>query len=649
MRFPNWPVQRLLRLQASESVASPAGLPEPSGHQRGTATVPEGRRAKIATGAEFRRPFTSAIAVYAAPADAARAATKKRKRSESATADDLKFVRELYPSARSGPAIIAVSPNAWTAGVRPGMPLAEARSMAAPAASSPRATSKRNSATRRAAGQSGQSGRTEPARDFDAICFFEWSPADDRAGLLAAAELTRSFAPMVALDELPVPDCLMLDITGCGSLFGGESVLAEQLLAVMRRSGYRCRAAVSDSVATAWAFAHADERPPRQAATSRGALRTNASSRATASPADADWDLPVIIVPPGQATNYLQPLPLSTVRLPLSDLHILSQLGILKIEQLLQLPVEDLPSRLSETAVLRIRQLQGVDSEILTSIPEADPIAAAWSSEFPATNLSEVKQVLEHLTEIIVAQLQRRHVGATRLVCRLKLESGGMLPLAGETVRPVQSAEHLLDVLTLKLESFRLPEPVSSVKMQATVAPLPAARQQDLFSLTEHIAPQEELAILLDRLSSRLGPHAVLTAELHDDARPERAVKFQPVIATAADSSVATSTTDRIHELVTPDDQHRPALQHSPRPLLLLPHPVRISNSAGNALRDGFAWQGASFEVASAAGPERIQTAWWSDDAVHRDYFRVLTTGGSRFWVFRDLTEEAWFLHGVFE
>ncbi|MEZ6059632.1 MAG: DNA polymerase Y family protein [Planctomycetaceae bacterium] len=589
LRFPNWSVQRLQRLRAASGLHS--------------------------------------IALYTPPPDSSSTKSSRRKRVPAATAGDLKFVRELYPSARSGPAIVAVSPDAWSAGVRPGMPLAEARSMAAPFSTS------------------SSIGRA-PAASRPVTEFLEWSPADDRTGLLEAAEWTRSFAPIVSLDELPVPDGLLLDITGCGPLFGGESVLAEQLFSVMRRRGYRCRIAISDSVAAAWAFAHADtagSQKPRRTADSRR------SSSASSLPTAAEWNLPVVIIPPGQSLNYLQPLPLPTSRLPLSDVQILSQLGILNIAQLLSLPVEDLPSRVSATTVKRIRQLQGIEAELLTSIPEADPVAANWTSEFPATNLDEVRQVLEHLTEIVVRQLQRRHLGATRLTCQLKLESGVMLPLSAETVRPVQSASHLMDVLTLKLDSLRLAEPASAVRMQATVSPMPVAKQQDLFSTTEHLQPQEELATLLDRLSSRLGSRAVLTAELHDDARPEHSVTFQPVIAMAEDTSPSTSTTDRIHDLVTPDESRHRGVRHQPRPLLLLPEPEPIGAANQDPRKTGFVSQGRRHVVESCVGPERIQTAWWDDGVVHRDYYRVRTTNGLRFWIFQDLSDESWWIHGVFD
>ena len=48
-------------------------------------------------------------------------------------------------------------------------------------------------------------------------------------------------------------------------------------------------------------------------------------------------------------------------------------------------------------------------------------------------------------------------------------------------------------------------------------------------------------------------------------------------------------------------------------------------------------------------GPERIETGWWRRACMRRDYYRVETTAGLRFWLFRDLDDGGWFLHGSFE
>jgi protein ImuB len=52
--------------------------------------------------------------------------------------------------------------------------------------------------------------------------------------------------------------------------------------------------------------------------------------------------------------------------------------------------------------------------------------------------------------------------------------------------------------------------------------------------------------------------------------------------------------------------------------------------------------------VARHWGPERIETGWWRGRTIRRDYYRVEITSGNRFWLFRQLDDDNWFLHGSF-
>lgn len=519
---------------------------------------------------------------------------------------DLRFVRQLFPAARSGPAIVCASDDAWSTGVRAGIPLAEARSMAASGKSS-----------------------TE-------TYFVEWDPAGDRNDLKAIAELTRRFAPIIGLDETPVADSLLLDITGCGTLFGGEVSLAEQLLKRLSQHRLQCRVAISDSVATAWAFAHA------------GGHFLQADSKRTHRGKGrhaAEWDLPAVIIPPQQAQTWLSQLPIAAARIPLKDEEVLAQLGILNLKQLLQLPQQDLPARISAEAVQRLQQIRGVEDELITAIPEANPVTATWASEFPATTTNEIRQVLQHLVEDISEQLKRRSVGATRLTCRLRSEDNSVVPLIAEVVKPVQSSQELLDVLLLRLDLLRVQRTLS-VSMRASVAPLPLARQQDLFSPSEHIEPAEELASVVNRISNRLGKQSLLTAEFTDSSVPEKSIRLLSLIDIR---SAGRNIDDRLSELVTPESQETSRQSKLNVPLRLLPTAALIGTRTTTPLVSGFQWDGKSYVVTNATGPDRIQTDWWNDVAVHRDYYRVTTKSGGIFWIYADLNSGEWYLHGVFD
>jgi protein ImuB len=90
---------------------------------------------------------------------------------------------------------------------------------------------------------------------------------------------------------------------------------------------------------------------------------------------------------------------------------------------------------------------------------------------------------------------------------------------------------------------------------------------------------------------------------------------------------------------------------HALRPLCLLPQPSRVA--ATSVIPDGppvrFTWEGREHIVAGCRGPERIETGWWRERHVQRDYYAVETTEGRWFWVFRERTSGDWSVHGTFD
>src|SRR6202012_5373173 len=77
------------------------------------------------------------------------------------------------------------------------------------------------------------------------------------------------------------------------------------------------------------------------------------------------------------------------------------------------------------------------------------------------------------------------------------------------------------------------------------------------------------------------------------------------------------------------------------RPLRLLQKPEPIKDSFTTA-PDGapgfFVWRQCRHEVVRAEGPERIAMEWCRhrEEKPTRDYFRVETRQGLRFWIYRD-------------
>ena len=96
-------------------------------------------------------------------------------------------------------------------------------------------------------------------------------------------------------------------------------------------------------------------------------------------------------------------------------------------------------------------------------------------------------------------------------------------------------------------------------------------------------------------------------------------------------------------------------MRHAPvtpttRPLqLLTPAPrLTVITAAFDGPPIRFHYRAHTYHVEQSWGPERIETGWWRGPIVRRDYYRIQTTTGHRLWLFRDLRQNNWHLHGYF-
>jgi len=256
-----------------------------------------------------------------------------------------------------------------------------------------------------------------------------------------------------------------------------------------------------------------------------------------------------------------------------------------------------------------------------------------------------VELLLRDLVEQLAGQLAPRRCGATRLTCRVDCAPGRPLVLEAGLCRPSAHPQHLWDVLRMRLEQTPLPGPVGRLTLTAAAAPL-ENRQRELFGGSRQEAARQ-LHLLIDRLSSRLGPQAVLRPERTADPLPERAVRYVPwVEGPGPRPRKATPKTG----FSAASHPQRPALPLV-RPLVLetAPRPLAVLAIAPDGPPVSFRLGKEVCQVARYWGPERIEAGWWRGQSVRRDYYRVETPAGRRYWIFRRLTDGVWHLHGRYE
>jgi protein ImuB len=70
--------------------------------------------------------------------------------------------------------------------------------------------------------------------------------------LTGLAEWFLRYTPLVQLDP---PDGLLLDVTGCTHLKGGEKAYLQEIVSRLKTIGYDVRPAIADTIGAAWGVA----------------------------------------------------------------------------------------------------------------------------------------------------------------------------------------------------------------------------------------------------------------------------------------------------------------------------------------------------------------------------------------------------------
>jgi protein ImuB len=482
----------------------------------------------------------------------------------------------VYGKRGNAELLIAVDDAAERLGLAPGIALAQARAM-------------------------------HPALDVVA------EDAEADAGLLESiADWCLRYTPLVAVDA---PDGLLLDISGCAHLYGGEDALVADLAGRLEAAGFAYRIAIAGTIGAAWAAAHCGE---------PGSFAC------------------------GEERKLLAPLPLAALRLEAGTVAALARVGLKRIGDIVDLPRSPLTARFDSELLRQLDRALGREHEPLNPRLPVAPYVAEQRFAEPIAREEDVLASVTRLAGRLKVALERRGDGARRLELTLFRTDGALRRLAAGTSRPLRDPADIRALFVERLNALAdALDPGFGFDMArlAVVVAEPALPEQIGIGGPEDDA---ELDRLVDRLSARLGGRRVRRLIAQDSHIPELAAACVPAQMTSADPGWDAFRRFRVEADL------------APRPLRLLARPEPIEAVAevpdGPPLR--FRWRRALHEVIAAEGPERIEGAWWSEHGgPARDYFRVEDKSGLRFWLFRaglyrDLAQGAaaptWFLHGTF-
>jgi protein ImuB len=477
-------------------------------------------------------------------------------------------------------------------------------------------------------------------------------PADPVRAAAFRAALVRwagRFSPWVAPEGL---DALVLDITGCAHLFGGEAGLAETVVAEAEALGLGLRFGIADTRGAAWAVARfagmgtrlapAGDAIDQEVRATRSRAQKRRWERGGAPPPPVPGRVArglSPIVPPGGAGAHLGPLPVAALRLAPETVAALEALGLARIADLIDLPRAALARRLGPEVMLRLDQALGRVPEPVAPVAPPPVFALRLTLPEPIGRREDVLGGLDRLLGPLCDRLRAAGVGARRLRFDLMRVDGGAQRVEVGLARPADRPEAIAALIALRLDGIDAGFGIEALRLEAPDVEPRAARQHrgQLAAGAAVAAAQaapEDLADLIGRLGARLGLEALTRLHPADSHIPEKAASVMAAGFTGPARSWPA-----------------PAV---PRPVVLFPpEPVRAGDAA--VPPGDFTWRGRRHRCRAAFGPERIAPEWWLDDPAWRggprDYWRVETEAGDRLWLFATHgTDDPadWFAQGIF-
>ena len=182
-------------------------------------------------------------------------------------------------------------------------------------------------------------------------------------------------------------------------------------------------------------------------------------------------------------------------------------------------------------------------------------------------------------------------------------------------VAPSRDIQHLQELIRVQFDRLKLTQSVEELTLcSGDVLPLLAQNQDLLVDRATMLAIGSRL---IEQLCARLGTEAVCGIRTSMDHRPEQ--------------SWCVCAPGKSGEFV----------MVGLRPVWLLTKPRLLKMMRHRPWLQG--------PLSLRAGPERIESGWWDEGDVTRDYFIAANPGDSRFWIFRERQPPySWFLHGIF-
>ncbi len=443
-------------------------------------------------------------------------------------------------------------------------------------------------------------------------------PDADAVVLRKLADWCQRYTPIVSLDGA---DGLWLDVTGAAHLCGGECGLLADLSKRLQALGFENQLGLAETAGAAWAIA-------RYSMTDRLEKR---------------------VMAPHCVADDLQHFPIQALRLEEGALYLLKRFGFKTIGELCNLPRASLKRRfpskeIGEAVLYRLDQAFGRAEDTLVPLRPAPAYCEYLSCPEPLLETESFYRGLDDLLVRLCKRMEKDLKGAKALTYSAYHADGGVSRVFIATAQPSRSVDHLAHLFRDQVETLNPGFGVDHLVLSADVVERLSAQQLGLSKRFTKQRDHGAVFQLIDRLSNRLGPRHVQRVNFRESHVPEHAERRVSAL-----------------QIKGPDSQE--TCVKPPRPLRLLHRPelVRVIAEIPEGPPVRFTWRRVTHRVICAEGPERIAPEWWLLSRRlrcqrTRDYYRVETDKGQRFWIFReglyrDASSEqppSWHMHGLF-
>lgn len=413
--------------------------------------------------------------------------------------------------------------------------------------------------------------------------------------LHAIGEWCLRYTPVVAVD---LPDGLILDISGCPHLWGGEQPYLENLVTELNKYGYYVKGAIADTVGIAWAVSrYGRER---------------------------------LTVVPHKEQSVLYDLPPSALRLESPTLERLTKLGFYRIRDFIHLPPRALSRRFDDQLLKRLDQALGQEPEAIQPIRPIQAYVESLPCLEPICTAVGIEVALVKLLEMLHIRLKKEGKGVRSCIFKGQRVDGDMQQITIATTHASKNVTHLFKLFSLQIERLKPDLGFELFMIESPVVEELFPDEKTLWGV-ERDDNENEISELLDRIAGKIGRPAICRYLPEARHWPERSFR-------------ATSSLKERPQIPWPDQL---------RPIYLLPRPeqIQVTHSVSESFMF-FMYKGRIRKIQRMDGPERIECEWWIKKERPRDYYRAEDEEGERYWLFRyvlhDMSKSEWFLHGFF-